>query len=471
MSFEEEFDRIIRQKTDEADFPFDEKNWEKARHLLDAQRKVPGARNNGKFYAGALLLLSFGITGWLVFGGTKGAPLSLQTPVSTDQKSLAVTTPIESNGNSSSKTAPERMSSSVAQPVQQLTRPSLNATMQQKHPLLLEKHLSSNTWEAPQNTESNVPQTRTPSSRQAMVEAPVESKPSKKDEAINRATEETPVPVVMEAPSVANQDIHQPDEPISAQVNSLAETPEMPYEPLSYLAFPIAASGEAQLLPVTFNHLSIYDEDYYKLKRHTQFLNVEAGASYLAGWDTKAGKDGKGFNWFGGLNYGIYLSKKIGVGLGIQLYNVSHIGQPFYSNSKTEYGFGSTSSQTVITSNSLYYGAIPVKFYYNINAQNQVGLGANVGMVMSSRNTVENYGLSDNVRVSASKSTNMGVYQGINTTNVMLSAFYKTQLGKRLYANGEIMYGVSDIFKNLNTVNKERVLGIRLSLQYTLFNK
>jgi hypothetical protein len=39
MSFEEEFDRRIRQKSEELKYPFDEKNWERASAMLDAERK------------------------------------------------------------------------------------------------------------------------------------------------------------------------------------------------------------------------------------------------------------------------------------------------------------------------------------------------------------------------------------------------------------------------------------------------
>jgi len=42
----------------------------------------------------------------------------------------------------------------------------------------------------------------------------------------------------------------------------------------------------------------------------------------------------------------------------------------------------------------------------------------------------------------------------------------------RLYLNTELIYGVTDIFKNTKTnTNKEQPMGLRLSLQYTLFDK
>ena len=72
--------------------------------------------------------------------------------------------------------------------------------------------------------------------------------------------------------------------------------------------------------------------------------------------------------------------------------------------------------------------------------------------------------------VSSIKTT--GVYQGINTSNVLLSAFYKKQLSKRFNVNAEFIYGATDIFKNtVNIKNIEKPLGLRLSIQYTLFDK
>jgi hypothetical protein len=221
------------------------------------------------------------------------------------------------------------------------------------------------------------------------------------------------------------------------------------------------------------NMFKHYDEDYYKNKnRKTHFLNVEAGACYLLGWDTKFGKDAKGFNWYGGLNYGLYLSKNTSISAGAQVYNISHIEQPFFTGSKTDYSFSSVTTNTTVTSNTLYYAAVPIKISYALNQQNKIGLGFNMGFLISSKNKIETYTLLDNGKVNNVITNNTGAYKGVNTNNMLLNAFYTTQFTNRIGLNAEFIYGVSDIFNNTNTIkNIEKSLGLRLSLQYTLFDK
>ncbi len=65
-----------------------------------------------------------------------------------------------------------------------------------------------------------------------------------------------------------------------------------------------------------------------------------------------------------------------------------------------------------------------------------------------------------------------GIYKGTNLMNVMLSAHYKTQFGKRIGLNLEFNYGLNDIFGNMSQIKtSEKPVGIRLGLTYTLFDK
>ena len=47
------------------------------------------------------------------------------------------------------------------------------------------------------------------------------------------------------------------------------------------------------------------------------------------------------------------------------------------------------------------------------------------------------------------------------------------KINKRFSLNGEVMYGLTDIFLNKNALNKntESPLGLRISVKYTLFDK
>ncbi len=155
---------------------------------------------------------------------------------------------------------------------------------------------------------------------------------------------------------------------------------------------------ESDLMPTPFTVLSRYDDDYFKNKKtpKTHYMNVELGGNYLLGWNAQNGKDGKGLNWFAGVNYGRYLSRKISISLGLQAYNIAHITQPFYFATSKEYGFGSKNIYTRVTSNQLYYIAVPLKFNYAVNSTNVIGFGVNAGYLVSANNTISKYYLLDN---------------------------------------------------------------------------
>lgn len=100
MSFEEEFDRKINQKMDEASFPFDEANWAKASAMLDVERKVDGG-GFSKIYVPlvaiglvslSLVALSyFNTTNETLTGITQSKNLvntSLNTPIQKEQPTI-----------------------------------------------------------------------------------------------------------------------------------------------------------------------------------------------------------------------------------------------------------------------------------------------------------------------------------------------------------------------------------------------
>ena len=85
---------------------------------------------------------------------------------------------------------------------------------------------------------------------------------------------------------------------------------------------------------------------------------------------------------------------------------------------------------------------------------------------------VENYRLTDDVKSNEITTKSSGIYEGVRLNNILISAFYKTKLSKRMFLNTEVLYGVRDIFKNTPSNNyTQKPLGIRLGIQYTLFEK
>lgn len=459
MSFEEEFDRIIRKKAGESSYAFDESNWEKARAMVDADRK--GDRKPaGFFYTAALIILSLGFAGWLLMEGLSGGD-SLSAAVAKQESKKRMAAPQK-------KLTPAAQAPAVATALQQ--EKAIAVPPASKHQAVAETALLSGSGlkALPVNITDSEPAAQEPAVEQM----------AKATEAVVTPSE-APAAMLQQAPALPLADDVTPITGAEAPViTGNTEEPSVPVEAITYEPLTAIWSGlpfssaEPGLKPLTVDKLVTFDEEYYKKdKNKSHFLNAEAGGAYLTGWDVKGGKDGKGLNWFAGINYGVYLAKKWSIGAGLQVYNVSNISKPFYNHSMTEYSFGSAATRTVITTSDLYYAAVPVKIYYAISPLSQFGAGVNVGMPVQAKSTVETFAMSDNLQTGSNKTTRSGVYEGVNTTNVMLSAFYRTQVGKRMYVSGEAIYGISDVFENLSNKNKENVAGFRLSLQYTLFDK
>jgi hypothetical protein len=214
------------------------------------------------------------------------------------------------------------------------------------------------------------------------------------------------------------------------------------------------------------------DEDYYKkFHRRIHYVNLEAGGAYMLGWSGKNGSDAVGMNAFGGLNYEMKVKNILNWGIGVQFYNIGHINKSFYDRQSFEYDFGSNGHFTSITANSLYYVGIPVKVSRYITRTGKIGVGLNTGILVGGKNTVTTYDERDLVKTNVKTTIGKGVYEGLNTTNVMMSVFYTQHLSRRFSVNGEFIYGLSDTYKRSASLNsvKENNMGVRLSLQFRIF--
>lgn len=474
MSFEEEFDRIVRQKTDEADFPFDEKNWEKAARMLDAGRETKVAGFGFATKALVVVLLLAGVATGIWF-------MTDHADADSSKSSLAV----KGREQSTQSFVP-------APPIAAPQQPTLK---EESRAMESPAARGQNAVSTSQN-KNELSLTTTPEANRVRNNAPVASPSDQPAEITMRSLSDPSLLNSMkEEGAVNSSDVAQAQDEANDGVTDLVATVtgsqkntlpvalgEQNEQSLSDLltaetlaqvvpAFPVIEAPEA--IPAAINPLNYFDEDYYiteKYKKH--YLNAEAGTAWLYGWNVNGTQDGRGFNWFGGVNYGMYLTKKADISLGLQVYNIGNMNQPFFDVAKTEFGFSSATTRTTIAVNSLYYLAVPVKFTWALDMQNSLGLGCNFGLLMDARNTMETVYSTD---VATRKETvrTKGYYEGgMNPTNIQLSAFYKSSFGDRLHVNGEVTWAPLDIFKYSNSkINTANSFGLRLSVQYTLFDK
>lgn len=496
MSFEEEFDKIVRAKAEEENYPFDERNWEKASALIASDRKAARVLKLKKFYFPALLVIGLGTAGIVAYSLIKSDEREISVlalaPVTTNSNPSPSAAQVEINNLNTKVAGKEQTKNSGKNKVQE------NAS---EKSLSVNQMTSRSTFESSKTPSDKINSTTTTKFASVVLQQKNElpekplindaaglgtgSDQSDDPENVVLANDESAVPsknekISSDVAPLANTGISDKNEfkentgETTAESIS-AETRQFVSEQLVSVNSNLPhETADREILATPFTVLSRYDDDYYRnhLKK-THYLNIEAGANYLMGWDTRDGKDAKGLNWFGGLNYGFYLTQKVSLGMGVQAYNISHIKQAFYMNELKEYSFGSSTSYTVISSNDLYYLAVPLKINYHLNASNTIGFGVNAAYLMSAANTVSTYSLNQENGASLPVSMrNTCIYEGTRLTNLMLSAHYKAKLTKRMNVNAELNYGLTDIFENKGSItNKETPLGLRLSLQYTLFDK
>lgn len=478
MNQEQKFDKIIRKKVDEAEFPFDEQNWEKLSAQLDAERRLATSRGWGKFLFLGLLFL--GITSASIALYKVQGPLDMKGELannSTEANNTSSTQAHGVNGKSKNNNSDNNLLASNNTNASNTENYLANSNTSINELNNTSSNSVSNVADANSINVNNVTSVNANSESNTSENTVSNSSKNKsaKNSSVNRSGKNS---------SRENDGNKKDDQFKNAESNDMT----LGERSMSGLAG-AKALQQNMLDKITpkFNVVftprnlklaalkipSWYEEDYHrKGKKRISFLNAEAGGSFLLGWDSKDGKDAKGLNWYAGVNYGKLFTNNIGFSIGSQFYNVGNIKQSFYESSKAVYGLGSTSSNTVITTQALYYFSVPVKFYYAVSPSHQIGAGVNPSFLFSSKNVVENYRLTDGIKSNEMESKTSGIYEGVRLNNILISAFYKAKLSKRVFLNTEVVYGMRDIFKNTSTNNySQKPVGLRVGLQYTLFEK
>jgi hypothetical protein len=474
MSFEEEFDKIIRQKSEEVEYPFDEKNWESAKAMIGSERKATRIINAKKVLKPALALTALAAavlitmtyvepdmpqSNLIVEQKTKNSsvPNSAAIPSISKGTEIKITAPVISNAAVQN----EKQTPTIA--VNPVTREKTNISSVSKNPTSIIPAQTSEDSEQTTSGQFNEVSTANNSGVKVTVVFPTTA----------YQTVEHNGSAILSNDETVKPEFAISEERAIKTAEAVASESQMTVDQLSGLTLSLPYEASGRSLEVA-NILTIikYDDAYFKQKRKTHYLNVEAGMAYLTGWNTASGNDGKGFDYFGGINYGIYLSNKLSIGMGVQAYNVANMTNSYYSSSHKEYDFGSTTIYTVVTCTKLYYAAIPLKINYAINKSNKIGLGFNAAYAFNSKVNTESYYYSDAQKVQNTSSSGEGIYDGMNQYNYMLTAHYSWRFAKRFGLNVEAMYGLTDLFKNnTETSNSEKSSGIRFSLSYTIFDK
>jgi hypothetical protein len=471
MSHEEEFDKIIREKAEGHEYSFDQANWEKARGILDAQRS-PVKRLGAYLWLPAVFVLT--IAGIYVYkiGESEGnRSLASETAVTP-----APATETMQNIPVLEKTQPEMerkgsnaISSGTAGKIPPLPGIMVRTIKSARQAEPKNEIIDPLPAEQPDNAlsergENSKYQSKTPISSD---QEEVTNNPQDPVIAIAIVKQEKKQSDVTASPSSSDENsglnINQQKGP---EPGSILEQPEFVFLAPTSMQIPVSESNPEAT--TTIFHNPPTSPDYVaRSKYKSHILDLEAGTLYNTGWSTASGQDGNGFNWYAGLNYGFYLSKKFCILSGLQLYNLGGMHQPFYSFTYKKYDFSSTSASTVIASENLLYAALPLQVEFAVNNRSRMGVGVNAAYLIRATNRV-----TVNTASGAEVAHNHLVYSTHADYNYALTASYSYRFCTRWVIRGEGFYGLTDLLKNnASSSNSESMRGMRLGIQFLIFDK
>ena len=460
MSFEEEFDRIIRQKMEGNKVPFSEGDWQKASDLIEKDKLSSSVISSTKrFYK--MGAITFVITALTTISFLVVKDPSIEKELVSDKKETQKVIQQKSQqtlAHNSIKEVHIAKGPSKSELSDKIAATSMSGAISSKA----------------ESTAFPVSK-KNPNSKNSIVQKTTE--PSSE---LKQTTGNTKKPFIVAAavPNDKEESEEKPEinseiESYDAGSSSISES--TPIERLNQQPTDFRYHlNEPELIPQNGFSKRLKEEDYYKkgASKLSHFLLMEGGVNYHFGWTDLNGTDGKGLNWYAGLTYGCNFNKHLGVSIGMQAYTVEHIQTPFYTSSQKVYSFGSAQSQTVLTCNSLLYAALPLKIHYTTSSNWRFSAGVNAGVVVEAKNTVQTIQLSDGVLVASETHTESGLYSGLNTTSFLLCASVNKEITNRVEFQAEFNYGLSDLFENTSSnTNKQLGNSIRLGLNYRLFTR
>jgi len=517
------FEKNLKKKLDEAEFPFDEKNWEKASAMIDA------SRSNKKpfmfFMLSAIALLV--TTGSIYFFYNSSLDNSSENILAVNNTSVEVKNVSENTVdlaeakntvNTESNEIQTANNASASEPAATLT---LNKTIKtESHQ---KNHSASNGNSQPEitknvstettnhNTSNNNNQSaNNTTEKSSLKNASATNNPasanntsnskntSNTEKSKNSTTKE--IPVVLGNNTITNGTVKNTanNTPENANTNKLGNIVNPVVSNIKPVA--VAPSRVTDSVPevrtVAANTLMVNSVDSankptplitdssamalsiaapFQVKPTLNYLYAEVGASYLLGWNANTGLEGNGFNLVAGFNYQHYMNNNISAGFGLQYTTINNLTQSTYTVARVNYDFGVSKEITAIKYLQLHYVTVPVKLGLNVGKNNIIGVGANLSMLLIDEYRSENYHTKNaepmNEKNQLSTKKGSGYLKGFNSYDVQVSAFYRRKLVKGFSINAEFGFGLMDVKDNAHfkNTNFERNTGGKLTLCYDLF--
>jgi hypothetical protein len=483
MSFEEEFDGIIRRKAEDADYPFNEKDWEKMKGVLDATRAPKGGiQSNFLRKTLAALSMAAGIAVVvLMYRNETVEPVKTIAVNTETTSSSAATAASAANGNNIvNEDGSNPAEAQVAQPnsAADIAQHNLSAPAQPAADQNTDRSSGDNRSTTAGNDKEPIRPDETKASAPFVVAASEENNKSEAPLVPSTAVTKN------EGKDLVPQSDTKPETPLVPA--TITEAPVKAAEPVKTdeLGYSIAMNdefiflnGTSPALPANeaepvFQPYRELQPDYYDNKYRKHYLLLGGGAFYTPGWKTAEGSsDAAGANFFAALNYGYHLTKKINLETGVEVFNISNIKGAFHRITNTTYGFYYSSSETLVTTTDMLFVAVPLKICFSPSRVHHFNAGLTAALIAAAKNTVTTRDLTDAgspTVVAADKE----VYEGVSPVSLMVSAGYRINVCRKFSLSIDAGYTLSDLFENNSYNNAEqKPLVLKAGLHYTIFNK
>lgn len=511
------FEKNLKRKLEEQEFPFDEKNWEKARVMIDA------SRNNRKpwvYYVVSAVVITISSSfiyyfvsnnqsenkNRLLAVNEKGLVIQEQQSVSEVSNSVSISDKnatntlasdldtksvnfiSESKNASSANSVTKNISSKSRKKSTSVSKNTTDNLVTDNHNNIQQNSHSSDVISEEKSSPKNSPSSLNSNSEHNRTKPTDKSKSSNITEippvlGSNNSQSEKSTIISPSGVDGNNNKIGQ----LSQNQNNSSETKTKVTDSAAVvqnsnaIETKITVSDTSSIIPIAkldsvANNSTVVQETPYKVKIVKHIVSAELGTTYLFGWNNGITHEASGFNITGGLNYQHNFSNLFSLSTGIHYNSINNLSST-YTVSRVKYDFGVQKEVTSINYIRLHYITVPLKLGVNIGKHNQIGLGGYFNTLLNSECRTDKYRTKNSEPTSESNlyssRREQGYLAGFNAYQIQASVFYRLTVYKRLSVNAEFVLGLTDIKNNKHFNNNtiEKATGAKLSLSYDLFKK
>lgn len=505
MSFEEEFDKIIKQKAEHAEYPFDKNDWEKAAAMLDAQRGAPALPFWKKFAVPAIIGIAVVSIGIIMLPVNTAKQVSSVSSTNTEalRKEADQNLPAENAPQAEKNVTPVLPSSTETtvnknNNLTQTTARPKEVKIPSTNPAGADAQSNTANSDSPasaQPLQSDIDEVKISSNISPEVNAPVKANTKRQDDSALSNSDNSSKQNTTESGKVdyANSNIYSAPTQFATESKeentkvqqsktglSFAETISENEQNINAIASDFLPSHALSLaLPsdctfVTANLQALPQmamPDYVR-KQPNFYLALTGGMHYAFGWETATGVDGKGINYFGGIEFGKYIKPDLSLSAGLQYFRFTNIDNPYYASMGKGYGFGYTKKFSSVTVDQLNYISLPINLVYKSKDGIIFGTGFTTNYLAGAHSRVDSYEISDGVKSQTTSIGSQKIYEGTSSLNFMAHVRLGYALSRKFGVYGELQYGLNDMFDSkIKKQNDERSTGLRIGLNYFLIGK